>query len=48
MIYVQSKTLSTGYVEGTTPPKFCDTFKKPIDLLGSDGVHRLDGRKKLI
>ena len=42
--YIQFKTLSTGYVEGTIPPIFKDENKKPIDLCGSDGVYILDGR----
>jgi hypothetical protein len=36
--YIQFKTLSTGY------PEFTEESKKPIDLLGSDGVCILDGR----
>jgi hypothetical protein len=39
VIYAQFKTLSTGY------PSFTDKHKKPIDLLGSGGVMRLDARK---
>ena len=45
--YIQFKTLSTGYVEGTIPPIFKDENKKPIDLCGSDGVYILDGRLSL-
>ena len=44
MIYAQFKTLSTGYINGSIPPKFSDKHKKPVDLLGSDGVCILDGR----
>ena len=46
-VYCQFKTLSTGYVQGSCPPQFKDDLKKPIDLLGSDGVYILDGRNNL-
>jgi hypothetical protein len=41
MKYIRFKTLSTGY------PTFLEKDKKPIDLLGSDGVCHLDGRLNL-
>ena len=47
MIYAQFKVLSTGYIDGSIPPQFSDDHKKPIDLLGSDGVAVLDGRKTI-
>jgi hypothetical protein len=47
MKYVQFKALSTGYIEGTIPPQFSESNRKPIDLLGSDGVARLDSRKSV-
>lgn len=34
---------STGYVDGTIPPRF-DGEKKPIEACGTDGVFILDGR----
>jgi hypothetical protein len=40
-------TLSTGYIQGTVPPQFSDENKKPIDLLGSDGIVYLDNRLNL-
>jgi hypothetical protein len=40
-------TLSTGYIQGTVPPQFSDENKKPIDLLGSDGIVYLDNRLSL-
>ncbi len=47
MKYIRFKTLSTGYIGGSVPPQFSDSHKKPIDLLGSDGVCCLDGRLNL-
>ena len=46
-VYAQFKVLSTGYIAGSIPPKFSEDAKEPIDLLGSDGVFILDGRKSL-
>lgn len=46
-IYCQFLTLSTGYIEGSCPPKFEDSNRKPIDSLGSDGRMILDGRKSI-
>lgn len=43
-VYVQFKVLSTGYIPNTIPPQFSEDFKKPIDMLGSEGVHILDAR----
>ena len=45
--YIQFMTLSTGYIQGTVPPQFSDENKKPIDLLGSDGIVYLDNRLNL-
>jgi hypothetical protein len=45
--YCRFKILSTGYIQGSIPPKFSDEHKKPIDLLGSDGVFVLDSRKNV-
>lgn len=45
--YIQFKTLSTGYIEGTIPPQFSKDHVKPIDALGSDGIYYLDNRLKL-
>lgn len=45
--YIQFLTLSTGYISGTIPPQFSEDNKKPIDLLGSDGLYYLDNRLSL-
>lgn len=46
MIFATLYKWSTGYIEGnySGPPRFCDTHKKPIPALGSDGVIIFDGR----
>ena len=41
--YVHFYTMSTGYIEGSTPPQFDEKHKKPIEACGSDGVLILDG-----
>ena len=46
-IYCQFLKLSTGYIEGSIPPRFEDWNKKPIEVVGSDGVMYLDGRMKV-
>ena len=43
MIYVQFFNMSTGYIEGTIPPRF-DKPKKLIEACGTDSVLILDGR----
>lgn len=45
--YIQFKCLSTGYVDGSIPPKFSKECVKPSNCLGSDGRVRLDGRLSL-
>ena len=42
--FIQFYTLSTGYIQGTIPPKFDKAHQKPIEALGSDGVLFVDGR----
>jgi hypothetical protein len=42
--YIQFLTLSTGYVPGSIPPRFDDSHKKPIELIGSNGIFQVDGR----
>jgi hypothetical protein len=42
--YIQFLTLSTGYIPGTIPPRFDDSHKKPIEMLGSFGIFQVDGR----
>ena len=46
-IYCQFKVLSTGYIAGSIPPQFSEDNKRPIDLLGNEGVYILDGRKSI-
>ena len=46
-VYVQFYHASTGYIEGSIPPRFSESNKKPIELCGSDGVFVLDGRKNI-
>jgi hypothetical protein len=43
MIFATFFHLSTGYVDGSSPPRF-DGEKKPIPACGSDSVAILDGR----
>ena len=45
--YAVLQVLSTGYINGTIPPQFSENNKKPIDMLGSDSIVRLDGRKNI-
>lgn len=42
--YIQLYTMSTGYIEGTIPPKFGSP--KPIPACGDRGVIKVDGRLK--
>lgn len=42
--FIQFYSLSTGYIQGTIPPKFDKAHQKPIEALGSDGVLIVDGR----
>lgn len=42
--YCQFLVMSTGYVEGTIPPEFKEEYKQPIDMVGTDGVFKLDAR----
>jgi hypothetical protein len=39
--------LSTGYVAGSIPPRFDETYKKPIHACGSDATLHCDGRYSL-
>lgn len=45
--YIQLKSLSTGYIQGSVPPQFSKDNIKPIDSLGSDGIFYLDNRVSL-
>ena len=36
--------LSTGYVQGTIPPRFDDANRRPITACGSDSKKYIDGR----
>lgn len=47
MKYIQFYQMSTGYVEGSKPPRFDDANKKPIEAVGSEYVYVLDGRHNL-
>lgn len=47
-IYCQFLVMSTGYVSGSIPPRFEESNKVPIDLLGSDGIFILDARKSIV
>lgn len=38
---------STGYIEGSIPPKFSKDNVRPIEMLGSDGIYILDARNSL-
>ena len=42
--FIQFYRLSTGYIQGSIPPKFDKAHAKPIEALGSDGVLFVDGR----
>ena len=44
MIYAEFYHLSTGYVDGTIPPVFLASARKPIPACGTDSVLKLDGR----
>ena len=41
---VQFFVNSTGYVEGSMPPRFDKKHVKPIPMCGSDGYYKPDGR----
>lgn len=43
MLYAQFHHMSTGYIQGSIPPRF-DGEKKPIPACGSDAVQIIDGR----
>ena len=45
--YIQFKSLSTGYIQGSIPPEFSKDNIKAIDKLGSDGIYYLDNRLSL-
>ena len=45
MIWAQFWTESTGYVEGSMPPRFEETAVRPIEACGSNGYMRLDARR---
>ncbi len=47
MKYIQLLGLSTGYVEGTIPPRFINSNIKAIDMLGTSSRIVLDGRYSL-
>ena len=42
MKYVQFYTRSTGYVEGSIPPRFDEALKLPIEACGDRGVMIVD------
>lgn len=45
--YIQYYKYSTGYIQNSRPPQFCDSHIKLIEACGSDGVATLDGRLSL-
>ena len=47
MKYIQFTTASTGYVNGSIPPRFNNSNIKPIDAIGSLSRRKLDGRYSL-
>lgn len=47
MIYAQFFHLSTGYVEGSNPPRYEESARKRIEACGSNGVAILDARRSL-
>ena len=44
MIFAQFFQMSTGYVEGSIPPRFDEAHKRPIEACGDRGVLVIDGR----
>lgn len=42
--YAQFYTFSTGYVEGSTPPVFLESNRKPVPACGDRALVQLDGR----
>jgi hypothetical protein len=42
--YAQFFNYSTGYIEGTMPPKFDDSHKKLIEACGDRGIVQIDSR----
>lgn len=44
MRYVQFFQLSTGYVQGSIPPRFDPAHRRPIEVCGDRGIVRVDGR----
>ena len=44
MRYAQFYQMSTGYVEGTVPPRFDAAHKKPIEACGDRAVVIIDAR----
>jgi hypothetical protein len=45
--FIQFYNISTGYVQGTIPPVFKESAKKPIPACGSDSIYPCDGRATL-
>lgn len=46
MRFAQFYQMSTGYVEGTIPPRFDDAHKKPTEACGDRAVIQIDARLK--
>lgn len=44
MKFAEFYHLSTGYIEGSLPPKFNNANRKPIPACGSDSILYIDGR----
>lgn len=46
-VYAEFYHLSTGYIDNTIPPKFCDKERVPILACGDRSLIRLDARTTL-
>ena len=44
MLYVQFYSMSTGYIPGSSPPRFDPAYSVPIEACGDRGVIIVDGR----
>jgi hypothetical protein len=42
--YAQFYTMSTGYIDGTIPPKFSESHKRLIEACGDRAIIQIDSR----